>query len=469
VLTVGLRRAATIQALESLWHSFHQQFNSFHFSVLMQQLTKLHDAVSMGLSGHHNTAAAHQQHQQHQHQASDASLAELEQELGHLLDANSSSQPSKQNEPAPAEARSRVRRVSWRTEQQQQPAAGTSPSTAATAAGPAAARPPLQVDRPQWRPPAGSSSGSSSSRVRGRQQQDAPRQQQQQQQDVSQQALQRIHKLALTATAAALQPGRAEPLDHRALVMVAHNLAKMQLHNSRILQQLLQALGPDVLPELDPQQLTNLIWSLGSCAASGQEDRSPYRTLLVPAVLSRPAPVVAVAAASAATSTTVSSSVDGSSSSTQWERVAAVAEPAGPTDSTDELERQAAAAAASLDVFADAAVSLTASPAGSGSRPGQPPADWLSAAADALMQRLPECSSQGVAMSVWGFAQLGFSPPAAWWRRFWGLTQGSLPLYSAQDLALLMCGIGKLGPKVGAVQHMCVWVPHCWCCGCVFS
>lgn len=440
MLTTGLRRADTIQALEGLWHIFQHQFNSYHFSVLMQQLTKLHDAVSTGLAAQQNTSA---QQQQQQHQASDASLAELEQELGHLLNVNGDSQHGQ--DAAPGEARSRTRRIRWRTDQQQQSTAAASPSTAA-AAGPAATRPPLQVDRPQWRPPAvsnSSGSGSSAGRVRGRQYH-TPRQQHQQ--DISQQqALQRIHRLALTAAAAALKPGRAEALDHRALVMVAHNLAKMQLHNSSILQQLLQALGPDVLPELDAQQLTNLIWSLGSFASSGQEDRSPYRTLLVPAVLGRPGPVMAVAAAAA--STTVSSAGDGSRS-TQWEQVAAVAEPPG-TDSADELEMQAAAAASSMDAFADA-VSVTAPAAGSGSRLDQPPADWLSAAADALMQRLPACTSQGVAMALWGFAQLGFSPPATWWRRFWGLTQGGLPLYSAQDLALLMCGIGKLGPKVGA-------------------
>lgn len=436
VLTTGLRRAATIQALEGLWHSFQHQFNSYHFSVLMQQLTKLHDAVSTGLAAQQNTSA------QQQHQASDASLAELEQELGHLLNGNSGSQQGQ--DAAPAESRSRVRRISWRTDQQQESTAAASLSTAA-AAGPAATRPPLQVDRPQWRPPAGSSS-SSAGRVRGRQHH-TPRQPHQQ--DITQQqVLQRIHRLALTAAAAALKPGRAEALDHRALVMVARNLAKMQLHNSSILQQLLRVLGPDVLPELDAQQLTNLIWSLGSCASSGQEDRSPYRTLLVPAVLGRPVPVMAVAAAAAA-STTVSSAAGDGSRSTQWEQVAAVAEPPG-TDSTDELEMQAAAAAASMDAFVDA-VSIRAPAAGSSSRlKDQPPADWLSAAADALMQRLPACTSQGVAMALWGFAQLGFSPPATWWRRFWGLTQGGLPSYSAQDLALLICGIGKLGPKVGA-------------------
>jgi hypothetical protein len=55
-------------------------------------------------------------------------------------------------------------------------------------------------------------------------------------------------------------------------------------------------------------------------------------------------------------------------------------------------------------------------------------------------------------MALWGFAELGFSPPAEWWEQFWGVTQGALPQYSAQDLALLMCAVGKLGPEVGCLR-----------------
>jgi hypothetical protein len=74
----------------------------------------------------------------------------------------------------------------------------------------------------------------------------------------------------------------------------------------------------------------------------------------------------------------------------------------------------------------------------------QPPAAWLAAAAAQLLAMLPECSDQGVAMALWGFAQAGFSPDAAWWQGFWEATQQELPSYTRQSLALLLCALGKL-------------------------
>jgi hypothetical protein len=230
--------------------------------------------------------------------------------------------------------------------------------------------------------------------------------------------------------------------------MVAHNLAKMQLQDGSIMQQLLQALGPDVLPELDPQQLTNLIWAVGISGSSAQGDSSgPYKLLLVPAALRRSGPLVPVIAAAAALVDSSSSSSHSLGGEVQpaWEQVPAVAEPAAAGMSCDDLP-----AAAAIDSFADAmAVSGTVSSTAAGSsNTCQPSEEWLAAAADALLQQLPNCSSQGVSMALWGFAQLGYSPADAWWEGLWLGMQGSLQQYSPQDLALLMCAVGKLGPQV---------------------
>lgn len=511
LLTIGLQRAANIQALQALWQNYQHQFNSYHFSALMQQLTRLHHQVTAGLAQGSVQHQAQQQMQQSQ-QGRNASLAELEQELGHLLDnspspsirassstaaaagsrgSSSSSNgsaggggsgggrrarrvvPSRglaelcpaldgyehlsSSPPAGAQQQQEQRRpaVTWRTPQQQQ----QQPQQPSAAGG--AVRQPLQAERRQWRPQGlsttGNNGGGSGRREGGR------RQQHQQASEGSvlaaqqaQQELQQIHQLALTAAAAALQPNRTELLDHRALVMVVRNLAKMQLYDSKTVQQLFRALEAGVLSELDPQQLTNLIWSVGSCVSSAQEDKSPYRMNMVPAVLIRQIePVVPVPAAAAQVSSGTDAAVQGD---VQWEQVAAVAEPAAAdSERTDAAQGGAAAAVASSDLFADAAT-ITAPMVWSRGTI-KPPQEWLSAAADALLQQLPKCTSQGVAMAVWGFAQLGFSPPAAWWQQLWEVTQDSLPEYSAQDLALLMCGIGKLGPEVGDCQcdgHTCL-------------
>jgi hypothetical protein len=228
----------------------------------------------------------------------------------------------------------------------------------------------------------------------------------------------------------------------------------MQLYDSTIMQQLLRALGAQALPQLDPQQLTNLIWSVGSCVGGTDGDeRSPYQTLAVPVVLRRSGAVVAVAAAAAEVGSGVGESRLGEEreDGMQWEQVAAVAELATAADADAVAElKEGISAAAAADLFADAASGSVPSVL-SNSRGDLLPAEWLAAAADALLQQLPKCKSQGVAMALWGFAELGFSPPAEWWEQFWGLTQCALPQYSAQDLALLMCAVGKLGPEVGRV------------------
>jgi hypothetical protein len=249
--------------------------------------------------------------------------------------------------------------------------------------------------------------------------------------------------------------------------MVAHNLAKMQLQDSSIMQQLQQALGPGVLSELDPQQLTNLIWAVGVSGSSVQGDSSgPYKLLLVPVALRRSGPVVPVSAAAAALvdSSSGSSHSLGGGVQSAWEEVPAVAEPAAADMSCDDLP-----AAAAIDTFADAMAvpSAVISTAAGSNSTCQPSEEWLAAAADALLQQLLKCSSQGVSMALWGFAQLGYSPADAWWEEFWPGTQSSLQQYSPQDLALLMCAVGKLGPQVcmcsvhgrllifGSVWHIC--------------
>jgi hypothetical protein len=488
-----------------MWWQYQQHFNSIHFSALLQQLARLHDQVTSGLkqgpSNHqqgHPQAQQHQQQQQQQQQQRNAELAELEQELGHLLDngdpppaavftaaAAAAGGPSTSNRrrrkvtrgladlcPAidgyehmnttPAGPnQQQQQQLAWRSTQQPQtvlPAAGATasstdgvPPAVLPASGSTTAGGTLQYQRPLWHPPpagpAVTTTSSSSTRKRQRQQQ---QQQQQQlyicqlQQGVQAEQLGRIHRLALAAAAAALQPGIQEPLDNRAYVMIAHSLAKMQLHNEAILQQLLQVLNPGVLQALDPQQLTNLIWSVGACVNSAQADRSPYTVLVVPAILRNTGSFVAEAAVADVSSS--SSSSDGAEAT--WEQVPAVIEPPAAAGSVEEPP----SANMALDSFADA-VSLTPPLFGSSSSSSrsffQPPDAWLAASAEALLAKLPQCSSQGVAMSLWGFAQLGYSPEGAWWDSFWATTEESLQQYSAQDLALLMCAVGKLGPQVG--------------------
>jgi hypothetical protein len=232
--------------------------------------------------------------------------------------------------------------------------------------------------------------------------------------------------------------------------MITLNLAKMQLHNEPILQQLLQTLNAGVLHTLDPQQLTNLIWSLGACVNSARADKSPYTVLAVPAIL-RGTGSFGAEAAVADISSSSSSSSDGAEAA--WEQVPAVVEPQATVGSFDEPQT----AAMALDSFADA-VSLTPPLFGGTSSSSrslfQPSADWLAVSAECLLAQLPQCSSQGVAMSLWGFAQLGYSPEGPWWDSFWACTQDLLQQYSAQDLALLMCAVGKLGPEVSRGHYV---------------
>ncbi|KAF8071080.1 TBC2 [Scenedesmus sp. PABB004] len=77
----------------------------------------------------------------------------------------------------------------------------------------------------------------------------------------------------------------------------------------------------------------------------------------------------------------------------------------------------------------------------------QPPREWLAAAAAALQEQLPRCSSSGVAMAVWGLGQLGFSPGTAWWDALWAGTQARLGEFSGNELALLIYACGKLKQK----------------------
>jgi len=439
-------------ALQDLWQQHQQQFNSFHFSVLMQQLTKLHDQVNTAIA----QAAPQQQQQRHtgQHKQQRSALADLEQELGHLLHGDSSKQgaaaaatgnsgsSSSATSSRPLHSRGLAELCpaldgyehivggdtaarSLTAQAQQQPRSRRTqqppPQLQTRLGGPTAAISGQQLQRP-LRPPHTHSTP--------RQQRNAaplqppPAQEQQQQQ-----LLLQIHNLARAAAAAAVTPSRRAGLDDRSLVMVAHNLAKMQLHDADTLTRLLQVLGPGVLRRLDAQQLTNLIWSVGTCANSAQGDRSPYQLLVPP----------------------------GHTASTERARSQQQQQQQQGEKQRDKhralLASEKAAPAAGLlarDALGVRISHSSSSSSGGGGGGGyRVPASWLSAAADSLLVLLPQCSSQGVSMALWGFAQAGYSPPEPWWQALWAATEGSLQDYSPQNLALTMCAVGKLGPQVG--------------------
>lgn len=209
-------------------------------------------------------------------------------------------------------------------------------------------------------------------------------------------------QLAQDVAAAALQPGHCEQLDGRALVMIAHSMATVGLGNAQLLHSVLQATGPNVLQQMDAQQLTNLIWSVAACSC---QSRHGY----------------------------ISSRRNGSSMGTAT--ISAYASNSrGPSSNIDSLQ---------------SAPSTTPAPAtASSSEQFQLPRSWLEAAASVLQRQLDKCDSPGLAMAVWGFAQVGFKPDDAWWSAFWSSSQEQLSEYSGQDLALLMYACGKLKAKV---------------------
>eukprot|EP00878_Enallax_costatus_P019876 GHUV01020986.1.p1 GENE.GHUV01020986.1~~GHUV01020986.1.p1 ORF type:complete len:509 (+),score=166.94 GHUV01020986.1:458-1984(+) len=200
-------------------------------------------------------------------------------------------------------------------------------------------------------------------------------------------------QLAGNIAAAALQPGQREQLDGRALVMITHSLAKVGLGDSQLLHSIIQATGPHVLRRLDAQQLTNLIWSVAVCTLQSRHGQNSSR--------------------------------ESSNSYASNGR--------GP-DSNGSLPSAAALPPAGV--------------AASSQRRFQLPYSWLAAAAAALQQQLDRCDSAGLAMALWGFAQVGFRPEDAWWSAFWSATQDRLSGYSGQDLSLVMYACGKLKAKV---------------------
>lgn len=279
-LTIKLQQAQSVQQLQQLWECNCQQFNTYHYSAVMQQLATLHQAVASGIM----LAGGKQQRA--------ASQAQLGQ-VAHLL-----------------------------------------------------------------------LSGHSNSEVQAQ-----------------------VQQLARRVAAAALSVGTRQGLDLRCLVMMSVNLVKVGVFDQQLHAPLRDSLGPQVLPQLDAQQLTNLIWAVGTCAASGA----------VGANGSSMAPGKRGIYSTASTQQT-SSSGSSSGSSISWR--------------------------------------------------AKQPMPWLHAAAGQLRVMLPCCSDAGVAMAVWGFAQAGFNPGAAWWEAFWVATQPVLQSYSAQNLALLACALGKLQVQV---------------------
>lgn len=217
-------------------------------------------------------------------------------------------------------------------------------------------------------------------------------QQQQQQHGASagtqqQTGLDAARQLAQNIARAALQPARSKQLDGRALVMITHSLAKVGVADPQLLHNIVQATGHGFLRQLDAQQITNIIWSIAICTLQSRRLQFSSR---------------------APESNSHSSSHSGTGLL--------------GSNSPNKLSR----------------------------RRFELPHSWLAAAADALQQQLDMCDSAGVAMALWGFAQLGFKPDDSWWSGFWVATQDKLAGYSGQDLSSVMYAVGKLKAKVRA-------------------